>query len=167
MLSICTTLEGCNAQQGAKLFFSSAHWQDKRQCQIFDYLKYYLNMRELFFTVRVLKHWHKLPREVVETSFLNTVKTQLDVVLSTILQLNLLQQGRGADVLKRSLLLRMIQHSCVIISLLELTYNEGFDEITSINEGREESETSDTYTSSFLAEKNHNLQVTVLFFVLD
>lgn len=61
----------------------------------------------------------------------------------------------------------MIQHSCVIISLLELTYNEGFDEITSINEGREESETSDTYTSSFLAEKNHNLQVTVLFFVLD
>lgn len=51
----------------------------------------------------------------------------------------------------------MIQHSCVIISLLELTYNKGFDEITSINEGREESETSDTYTSSFLAEKKPQL----------
>lgn len=40
-----------------------------------------------------------------------------------------------------------------VVSLSELTYNGGFDEITSISEGREKSETSDTYTSLFLGVK--------------
>jgi len=38
---------------------------------------------EVFFTVRVVKHWHKLPRDVVGTSALDILKVRLDQVLST------------------------------------------------------------------------------------
>ena len=35
----------------------------------------HLNTRKYFFTVRVTEHWHRLPREVVESPSLETVKT--------------------------------------------------------------------------------------------
>ncbi|KFQ75658.1 hypothetical protein N335_05197, partial [Phaethon lepturus] len=43
--------------------------------------KFHLNMRKNFFTVRVMEHWNRLPREVVESPSLETVKTRLDAFL--------------------------------------------------------------------------------------
>jgi len=47
--------------------------------------KFQLNMRKNFFTLRVMGHWHRLPREVVDSSSLEIFKPHLDKVLCSLL----------------------------------------------------------------------------------
>ena len=55
--------------------------------------KLQLNTRKNFFTLRVMEHWHRLPREVVESPSLEIFKTHLDKVLCSLLGETLLLQG--------------------------------------------------------------------------
>jgi len=40
-----------------------------------------LNIRKHFFTLRVTEHWHRLPREVLESPSMGIFKSHLDTVL--------------------------------------------------------------------------------------
>ncbi|KFP16799.1 hypothetical protein Z169_05470, partial [Egretta garzetta] len=47
--------------------------------------RFRLDIRKKFFTMRVVKHWNRLPREVVEAPFLETFQARLDGALSSLI----------------------------------------------------------------------------------
>ncbi|KFZ67515.1 hypothetical protein N338_04946, partial [Podiceps cristatus] len=47
--------------------------------------RFRLDIRRKFFTMRVVKHWNRLPREGVEAPSLETFKARLDGALSNLI----------------------------------------------------------------------------------
>ncbi|KFZ60770.1 hypothetical protein N338_04078, partial [Podiceps cristatus] len=47
--------------------------------------RYQLDIRKKFFTMRMVKHWNRLPREVIEAPSLDTFKARLDVALGNLI----------------------------------------------------------------------------------
>ena len=50
-----------------------------------EHRRFYTNMQKNFFMVRVLEHWNRLPREVMESPSMEIFKTHLDAYLCDLL----------------------------------------------------------------------------------
>ncbi|KFZ64529.1 hypothetical protein N338_07244, partial [Podiceps cristatus] len=46
--------------------------------------RFRLGIRKKFFTLRVVRHWHRLPREAVDAPSLKVFKARLDGALSSL-----------------------------------------------------------------------------------
>ncbi|KFQ75483.1 hypothetical protein N337_10954, partial [Phoenicopterus ruber ruber] len=47
--------------------------------------RFRLDIRKKFFTMRIVKHWNRLPREVVDAPSLSTLKVRLDGALGNLI----------------------------------------------------------------------------------
>ena len=94
LTAACQCLEGACKQGGDRLFGRVCC--DRTRCNGFKLKegRFRLDMRKKFFTMRVVKHWNRLPREVVDDPSFETFKVRLDRALSNLIQLILLSAGR-------------------------------------------------------------------------
>ncbi|PKU47515.1 hypothetical protein llap_2157 [Limosa lapponica baueri] len=79
LINVHKYLKGGCREDGARLFLVVPSDRTRSNGHTLKHGKFPLNIRKHLFTVRVTKHWHRLPREVVESSSLEMFKSHLDV----------------------------------------------------------------------------------------
>jgi len=82
-------LKGAYEKNGNRLF--SRFCSDRTRGNGFKLKKdsFRLDIRKKFFTMRVVKHWRRLPRDVVDAPSLDTFKVRMDRALSNLIYLKM------------------------------------------------------------------------------
>ncbi|KAK4829739.1 hypothetical protein QYF61_006448 [Mycteria americana] len=82
-------LKGAYKKDGEKLFSRACSDRTRGNAFKLKEGRLRLDIRKKFFTMRVVKHWNRLPREVVDTPSLETFKIRLDAALSNLIKLKM------------------------------------------------------------------------------
>jgi len=82
-------LKGAYRKDGDKLFSRACCDRTRGNGFKLREGRFRLDTRKKFFTMRVVKHWNGLPREVVDAPSLETFKVQLDRALSSLMELKM------------------------------------------------------------------------------
>jgi len=77
-------LKGAYKKAGEGLFTKA--WSDRTRCSGFKLKegRFRLDIKNKFFTLRVVRHWPRLPREAVAAPSLDVFKARLDGALSNL-----------------------------------------------------------------------------------
>jgi len=90
-------LKGAYKEAGEEIFTRVS--SGRTRCNGFELEegRFRLDTWKNFFTMRLVKHWHRLPREVIDAPSLETLKVRLDRAPSNLTELNtsLLSAGRA------------------------------------------------------------------------
>ncbi|KFW63020.1 hypothetical protein AS28_00398, partial [Pygoscelis adeliae] len=78
-------LKGAYKKDGDKLFSRACCDRTRGNGFKLKGGRFRLDIRKKFFTLRVVKHWHRLPREVVDAPSLETFQVRLDGALSNLI----------------------------------------------------------------------------------
>jgi len=77
-------LKGAYKKAGEELFTRACHDSTRGNGFKLKEGRFRLDMRKKFFTMRVVRHWHRLPREAVASPSLGVFKARLDGPLSNL-----------------------------------------------------------------------------------
>ena len=81
LISVYKYLRCGRQRDEARLFSALCGNMTKGNDYKLKHRKFHTNVHKNFFTVRVTEDWNRLPREVVDSPFLETFKTHLDAYL--------------------------------------------------------------------------------------
>ena len=82
-------LKGAYKKDGDRLFSRACCGRTRGHGFKLKEGRFRLDIRKKFFTVRVVKYWHRLPREVVDAPSLEIFKAGLDGALSNLIKLKM------------------------------------------------------------------------------
>ncbi|KFP89853.1 hypothetical protein N311_10772, partial [Apaloderma vittatum] len=85
LIAACQYLKGAYRKAVERLFTRPCSNRMRGNGFKLEQGRFRLDVRKTFFTMRVVKHWHKFPREMVEAPSLETFKIRLDGALSNLI----------------------------------------------------------------------------------